>query len=106
MLAARLSALCVCVCVCVCVCACLPAPCVCQRADFVGDTSQPADNPYWSFDDSHAPPGHGGTLSLWVALDDATLNNGCLLFVPVCVCVCVCVCVSHCFLSHPFPRAD
>ena len=39
------------------------------------------DNPYWSFDDSHSP--HGGTLSLWVALDDATLDNGCLLFVPV-----------------------
>ena len=38
------------------------------------------DNPYWSFDDSHSP--HGGTLSLWVALDDATLDNGCLLFVP------------------------
>jgi phytanoyl-CoA hydroxylase len=38
------------------------------------------DNPYWSFDDTHSP--HGGTLSLWVALDDATLDNGCLFFIP------------------------
>jgi ectoine hydroxylase-related dioxygenase (phytanoyl-CoA dioxygenase family) len=37
------------------------------------------DNPYWSFDDSHGP--HGGTLSLWVALDDATPENGCMHFV-------------------------
>jgi phytanoyl-CoA hydroxylase len=34
----------------------------------------------WSFDDTHCA--HGGTLSLWVALDDATLDNGCLFFIP------------------------
>ena len=33
------------------------------------------DNPYWSF---YAPD----AISLWVALDDATLQNGCLYFVP------------------------
>ena len=33
------------------------------------------DNPYWSFSSSNA-------ISLWVALDDATLSNGCLYFMP------------------------
>jgi ectoine hydroxylase-related dioxygenase (phytanoyl-CoA dioxygenase family) len=33
------------------------------------------DNPYWSFSSRAA-------ISLWVALDDATLENGCLYFVP------------------------
>jgi len=33
------------------------------------------DNPYWSFSSHHA-------ISLWVALDDATLENGCLYFLP------------------------
>ncbi|MEM7032415.1 MAG: phytanoyl-CoA dioxygenase family protein [Chloroflexota bacterium] len=33
------------------------------------------DNPYWSYYSKD-------TLSLWVALDDATLQNGCLYFVP------------------------
>jgi len=33
------------------------------------------DNPYWSFS-SH------DSISLWVALDDATLENGCLYFIP------------------------
>ena len=33
------------------------------------------DNPYWSYSSR-------ATLSLWVALDDATLQNGCLYFLP------------------------
>jgi len=33
------------------------------------------DNPYWSFYSRHA-------ISIWIALDDATLENGCLYFLP------------------------
>lgn len=33
------------------------------------------DNPYWSFSSRHA-------ISLWVALDDVTRDNGCLYFLP------------------------
>ena len=33
------------------------------------------DNPYWSFYSRHA-------ISIWVALDDATQQNGCLYFLP------------------------
>ena len=38
-------------------------------------TSFHLDNPYWSFSSS-------GALSIWVALDDATLANGCLWYLP------------------------
>ena len=33
------------------------------------------DNPYWSFSSRDS-------LSIWVALDDATLSNGCMYYVP------------------------
>jgi phytanoyl-CoA hydroxylase len=33
------------------------------------------DNPYWSFSSPNA-------ISIWVALDDATRDNGCLYYVP------------------------
>ena len=33
------------------------------------------DNPFWSFHSPHA-------ISLWLALDDATLANGCLWYIP------------------------
>ena len=33
------------------------------------------DNPYWSYYSRQ-------TLSIWIALDDATLQNGCLYFLP------------------------
>ncbi len=33
------------------------------------------DNPYWSFSSKQA-------ISLWVPLDDATLENGCLFYIP------------------------
>jgi len=38
-------------------------------------TSWHLDTPFWSFTDQRA-------LSIWVALDDATLENGCLFFIP------------------------
>lgn len=38
-------------------------------------TSWHLDTPFWSFSDRRA-------LSIWVALDDATLENGCLYFIP------------------------
>jgi ectoine hydroxylase-related dioxygenase (phytanoyl-CoA dioxygenase family) len=33
------------------------------------------DNPYWSFSSPHS-------ISIWIALEDATLENGCMWFVP------------------------
>jgi len=33
------------------------------------------DNPYWSF---HSPD----AITIWVALDDVTVHNGCLYFIP------------------------
>lgn len=33
------------------------------------------DNPYWSF---HSPD----SITIWVALDDVTLENGCMWFIP------------------------
>lgn len=33
------------------------------------------DNPYWSFTSTDA-------ISIWIALDDATLENGCMWYVP------------------------
>ena len=38
-------------------------------------TSWHLDNPYWSFSSRHS-------ISIWIALDDATLHNGCLYFLP------------------------
>jgi ectoine hydroxylase-related dioxygenase (phytanoyl-CoA dioxygenase family) len=38
-------------------------------------TSWHLDNPYWSFTSSHS-------LSIWIALEDATYENGCLYFLP------------------------
>ncbi|MEO6948822.1 MAG: phytanoyl-CoA dioxygenase family protein [Ginsengibacter sp.] len=38
-------------------------------------TSWHLDTPFWSFSDRRA-------LSIWIALDDATLENGCLYFIP------------------------
>lgn len=45
------------------------------KPPFGNPTSWHLDNPYWSFDSKHA-------ISLWVALDDATLGNGCLWYLP------------------------
>lgn len=38
-------------------------------------TSWHLDDPYWSFDSKNA-------ISMWMALDDATLANGCLWYLP------------------------
>jgi phytanoyl-CoA hydroxylase len=38
-------------------------------------TSWHLDTPFWSFSDRNA-------ISIWIALDDATLENGCLFFIP------------------------
>lgn len=45
------------------------------KPPFGNPTAWHLDNPYWSFDSSHA-------ISLWVALDDATQDNGCLYYIP------------------------
>lgn len=45
------------------------------KKPWANPTSWHLDAPFWSFSDRHA-------LSIWVALDDATLENGCLFFIP------------------------
>jgi len=45
------------------------------KAPWANATSWHLDTPYWSFSDRRA-------LSIWVALDDATYQNGCLFFIP------------------------
>jgi phytanoyl-CoA hydroxylase len=45
------------------------------KRPWANPTSWHLDTPFWSFSDRKA-------LSIWVALDDATLANGCLYFIP------------------------
>src|SRR6476469_4140988 len=45
------------------------------KRPWANPTSFHLDTPYWSFSDRKA-------LSIWVALDDATYENGCLFFIP------------------------
>jgi len=45
------------------------------KRPWANPTSWHLDTPFWSFSDRNA-------LSIWVALDDATLQNGCLFFIP------------------------
>ena len=45
------------------------------KKPWANPTSWHLDTPYWSFTDGRA-------LSIWVALDDATYENGCLFFIP------------------------
>ncbi len=45
------------------------------KQPWANQTSWHLDCPYWSFSSKHA-------ISIWVALDDATLQNGCLYFMP------------------------
>jgi len=45
------------------------------KPPFGNPTGWHLDNPYWSFFSKDA-------LSIWVALDDATLANGCMWYVP------------------------
>lgn len=45
------------------------------KPPFGNATAWHLDNPYWSFSSRDA-------LSIWVALDDATLQNGCMYYLP------------------------
>lgn len=45
------------------------------KRPWANPTSWHLDTPFWSFSDRRA-------LSIWVALDDATTENGCLYFIP------------------------
>jgi phytanoyl-CoA hydroxylase len=45
------------------------------KRPWANPTSWHLDTPFWSFSNRDA-------LSIWVALDDATLENGCLFFIP------------------------
>jgi ectoine hydroxylase-related dioxygenase (phytanoyl-CoA dioxygenase family) len=45
------------------------------KQPWANPTSWHLDNPYWSFDSRDA-------ISIWVALDDVTYENGCLFFLP------------------------
>lgn len=45
------------------------------KQPFGNPTAWHLDNPYWSFTSKDS-------LSIWVALDDATMSNGCLYYLP------------------------
>lgn len=45
------------------------------KEPFGNPTGWHLDNPYWSFFSKNA-------ISIWIALEDATLENGCMWFVP------------------------
>lgn len=45
------------------------------KKPWANPTSWHLDTPFWSFS-------HRDALSIWIALDDATLENGCLYFIP------------------------
>jgi phytanoyl-CoA hydroxylase len=45
------------------------------KEPFANPTAWHLDNPYWSFSSRDA-------ISVWIALEDATLENGCMWFIP------------------------
>jgi ectoine hydroxylase-related dioxygenase (phytanoyl-CoA dioxygenase family) len=45
------------------------------KRPWANPTAWHLDTPFWSFSDRNA-------ISIWVALDNATLENGCLFFLP------------------------
>ena len=45
------------------------------KGPYANPTAFHLDVPYWSFTSADA-------ITIWVALDDATLENGCLYYVP------------------------
>lgn len=45
------------------------------KEPYANATTLHLDNPYWSFYSRHA-------ITIWIALEDATLANGCLCFIP------------------------
>jgi phytanoyl-CoA hydroxylase len=46
-----------------------------QKLPWANPTAWHLDNPYWSFYSRQA-------ISIWIALDDATLENGCMSYLP------------------------
>jgi phytanoyl-CoA hydroxylase len=46
-----------------------------QKAPWANPTAWHLDNPYWSYYSRQA-------ISIWIALDDATLQNGCMCYLP------------------------
>lgn len=46
-----------------------------QKAPWANPTAWHLDNPYWSYHSPHA-------LSIWIALDDTTIQNGCMYYLP------------------------
>lgn len=46
-----------------------------QKLPWANPTAWHLDNPYWSFHSRNA-------ISIWIALDDATPENGCLYYLP------------------------
>lgn len=45
------------------------------KEPFANPTALHLDNPYWSFSSRDA-------ITIWIALEDATVENGCLCFIP------------------------
>ncbi len=46
-----------------------------QKQPWANPTAWHLDNPYWSFHSHQA-------ISIWIALDDATVENGCMCYLP------------------------
>jgi len=46
-----------------------------QKMPWANATAWHLDNPYWSFHSRHA-------ITVWIALDDATIQNGCMHYLP------------------------
>ena len=46
-----------------------------QKQPWANPTAWHSDDPKWSFHTPHA-------ISIWIALDDATIQNGCMYYVP------------------------
>lgn len=46
-----------------------------QKQPWANPTNWHVDDPSWSFTSNHA-------ISIWVALDDATIQNGCMYYLP------------------------
>lgn len=46
-----------------------------QKQPWANPTGWHLDNPFWSFHSRHA-------ISIWIALDDATTENGCMYYLP------------------------
>ncbi|UJR29386.1 hypothetical protein I4U23_010598 [Adineta vaga] len=59
------------------------------KEPFANPTAWHLDVPYWSFTSLHA-------ISVWIALDDATLENGCMYFMPQ----------SHKITEHRFNESN